>query len=440
MEIVKSFLGFLIILTVVLTGVLIFVSLKPIIDFEYSFESSDELLFSNLEEALADEEQEELEVKEDWQIASTSATPAIVKALYFTGWTAGQQSFFDRVAFLKKQGKINAVVIDIKDYSGYLLYDTDLKEAEKYGTESIRIKGIKGLLKNLREQGIYTIARMTVFQDPILANARPDLALHSLSKIASTTNSTSTNITAATSAILTKEILWQDNSNLFWLDPASPEVWDYHIALAQDALDKGFDEINFDYIRFPSDGDLDDIFYPFWDGQTLKSEVIKSFFQHLRENLPKAKLSVDLFGQTTNELNDMGIGQILEDSFLYFDFVCPMIYPSHYANGFLGFPNPAEYPYQIVKDAMLNALLRLDNFSANQATSSATSFLAQIRPWLQDFDWKADYGPEEVRAEIEAVIEASGEHYNGFMLWNAFNVYTEEVLLPKVEENVINLE
>ena len=327
-----------------------------------------------------------------------------IKAIYLTGWSASKNSFINYLIDIARTTEINAVVIDIKDFSGYVVYDTAIPEVEKYGAEQKRISDISLLIKELHTEDIYVIARITVFQDPILAYARPDLAIYSKAETDS---------------------LWLDNSGLAWIDPAAEEAWDYNVAIARDAINKGFDEVNFDYIRFPSDGNLKDMSFPFWNEEVPKHLIIKQFFKHLREELPEAKISVDLFGLSTVGLDDLGVGQIIEDAFEYSDYVCPMIYPSHYANGFIGFQNPAEYPYEVVKYSMEGALKKLAIYKETKETN------VQLRPWLQDFDLGATYDAEMVRAQIEAVYDALGEDFNGFMMWSSSNFYTREALEPE---------
>ncbi len=336
--------------------------------------------------------------------------PKEIKAIYSTGWSAGSQSKVDYFINLIKTTGLNAIIIDIKDYSGNVAYKIENADVEKYGAKEIRIPQINKLIKRFHDEGIYVIARITIFQDPILAKARPDLAIHSRSKLTPNTQN------------LTPETLWLDHKKLAWMDPASKDVWDYNIAIAKDAANRGFDELNFDYIRFASDGNLDDMVFPFWDEKTLKSRTIKIFFKYLREQLVGIKISADLFGLTTVQKDDLGIGQIIEDAYQYFDFVAPMVYPSHYATGFNGYKNPAEHPYEVVKYSIESALKRI-------ATSTITE--AKLRPWLQDFDLGADYDAEKVKAQIKAVYDAASstpEFINGYMLWDPRNVYTKEAL------------
>ena len=367
--------------------------------------------------------------------------PKIVKGVYLTGWSAANNRKIEEIIRLKKQDRINTVVIDIKDWSGYVFYDAKVKEVEEYKAKKILIKNIEEFLNNLHQQGIYVIGRIVVFQDPVLARARKDLALKRHSQ---------------------KDILWCDNLKLSWVDPSSIEVWKYNLKIAKDALEKGFDEINFDYIRFPSDGNLKEIDYPFWNKKKSKQEVIKSFFKYLRENLGTSTLSIDVFGMTTVRNDDLGIGQVLEDAFEYFDYICPMVYPSHFESGFLGYKNPAKHPYQVVKYCMENALKKLIVYSSTSLAVSTSSYSSlstsscptssystssyshtlkytgkktskkkkfpKIRPWLQDFDLKAKYNVEMVKAEIKGIKDALGENFSGFLLWNPKNIYTIKFL------------
>jgi hypothetical protein len=327
--------------------------------------------------------------------------PEEIKAIYVTSWSASRESYIDHMIDMARDTEINGVVIDIKDWSGYIAYDTALAEVEEYNAESIRIKDIDSLVQKLHEEGVYSIARITVFQDPILAKARPDLAVHSKAE---------------------PDSLWLDKSGLAWIDPAAKESWDYNIAVAKEAVELGFDEINFDYIRFPSDGNLKDMSFPLWDENTPGHLVMREFFEYMRRELPEVNLSIDLFGLSTVNHDDLGIGQIIEDAFEYFDYVCPMVYPSHYAAGFLGYQNPADYPYEVVHYSVEKALERLS------ALDPAGEKNVRLRPWLQDFDLGAVYDAEMVRSQIEAVYDAAKDDFSGFMLWNSSNIYTKEAL------------
>ena len=362
-----------------------------------------------------------------------SDPPNIIKAIYLTSWSAGNSNYIDYLIDIVKTTEINAVVIDIKDFSGYIAYDAAVPEADEYHSKSIRIRDIDFLIKKLHQEKIYTIARITVFQDPIVAKKRPDLAIHSRS------------LTPANSSPL-----WFDNKNLAWIDPGAREYWDYIISISKDAAEHGFDELNYDYVRFPSDGDLGDMSFSFWDNKTEKRAMIKEFFKYIRQGLPNERLSIDLFGFSTIQNNDLGVGQIIEDSFEYFDYVCPMIYPSHYSDWFLGYQNPAEHPYEVVENSMAGALRKLDSYKqieenkekpaespsdpeAQQADNGADIKAGReekvvLRPWLQDFNLGAVYDSEMVKAEIKAVEDTAGDNFKGFMLWNSKNIYTKKAL------------
>lgn len=342
-------------------------------------------------------------------------TPDIIKAVYLTSWSAGRESKINYVINLAKTTEINAVVIDIKDFSGYVAYDTKAPEAVLYNAKQIRIPDIDYLIQRLHREKIYVIARIVVFQDPVLARARPDLAIYQKYGLSSFL------------PLLAAFSFWLDNLKLAWVDPSSKEVWDYNIAIARDAAERGFDELNFDYIRFPSDGNLKAMGFPLWKGEVPRSQVIREFFKELRRQLPDVKISVDLFGLTTINYDDLGVGQIIEDAYESFDYVCPMVYPSHYARGFLGYQNPADYPYAVVKYSLEKAKQRLVVYRQSFETDEK-KINAQLRPWLQDFDLRAFYNAQMVGAQIEAAYDALGEDFKGFMIWNPLNIYQREAL------------
>lgn len=336
--------------------------------------------------------------------------PSTIKALYATNWSMANQGRRRHLVDLVDKTELNAIVIDIKDYTGVVPYPTSVPEVARYGAEEHRLPKINQLIRDLHDKNIYVIARLSVFQDLALAKARPDLALMS-----STTGK-----------------IWTDHKGLTWMDTSAKEVWDYNIAIAKDALARGFDEINFDYIRFASDGNLDDIKYPFWDEKTLKTKILREFFRYLREAVGEtAKISADLFGLATVDTDGLGIGQHLEYALPYFDAIAPMVYPSHYASGFIGYGNPGAYPYEVIKYSMDKAVQRINDF---KVYASTTPVRATLRPWIQDFDLGADYDAAKVRAQIQAWYDAassSPELSSGWMVWNASNVYTADALLAE---------
>ncbi|MEX2436638.1 MAG: putative glycoside hydrolase [Candidatus Paceibacterota bacterium] len=331
-------------------------------------------------------------------------TPGEVRSIYYTAYSAGNNNRINQAIDLYRNGEINSVIIDINGYKGFISYNSNIPEVKKYDLEDIRTPNLRETIKKLNEEGIYVIARITVFQDLAYAQVRPELAIKAPS---------------------TGEI-WKDNGGQGWLDPSSKEAWNYKLAIAKEATKMGFDELNFDYIRFPSDGDFKDIEYPFWDEEKSRREVMKEFFAFLRKSLPNETLSVDLFGLTTISRDDLGIGQVIEDAYPYFNFIAPMVYPSHYANGFMNYQNPSEQPYGVVYFSMWNALKRLEVHRQNNPESRDT----KLRPWLQDFNLGATYNEFMVKIQIDATKAALGDEYVGFMMWNPSNNYTRGALNP----------
>jgi len=322
------------------------------------------------------------------------------KGIYITFNTAGTHRM-DELIDLVKRTELNSVVIDIKDYTGRIPFLTESDLIHQFGAEKIYIEDIRGLIEKLHKEGIYAIARIAVFEDNYLPRERTDLALK---------NSSGN--------------LWHDNKGLTWLDPSSKDVWDYNVTLAKEAAKVGFDEINLDYVRFPSDGATGLIQYPFWDKKTPKVEVLKNFFEYFTSRIKPLGVfvSADLFGLTLTSPNDLNIGQWLEDAASYFDYICPMVYPSHYYPGSYGYDNPAAYPYEIINYGLTIGEERLASLSA----ANPEKPVAKLRPWLQDFDMGAIYTAEMIKAEKKAVYDASGF---GWVLWNPKNVYTEAALV-----------
>jgi hypothetical protein len=317
-------------------------------------------------------------------------TPEAVKGIYMTSWVAGTPNLRNKLVKIIDETEINSVVIDIKDYSGKIVFPVESEELKKYGSQEVRIPDLKEFIESLHKKNIYVIGRLAVFQDAYFVKLRPDLAVKNKSG----------------------EKVWKDRKGISWIDPGSNEYWDYIIILSNESRKVGFDEINYDYIRFPSDGDMNDISYPF-SSSTPKAKVLKNFFQYLRGGISdnKLKVSADLFGMVTTERSDMGIGQILENALPYFDYISPMVYPSHYPPNFQGYSEPESHPYEVVKYAMTTAVSR-----ANMASSSPS----KLRPWLQDFGLRVTYGPEDVKSQIKATYDSG---LNSWLLWSAANKY-----------------
>jgi len=324
-------------------------------------------------------------------------TPTPVRAIYMSSWVAATPSIREKMAKLIDETEVNAVVIDVKDYTGKIAFEVRNPELAAYDSADSRIRDIDEFITELHGKGVYVIGRVAVFQDNYLARTRLDLAV----KFAST------------------GALWTDNKKIAWVDMKSREVWDYNFLIAQEAVTRGFDEINFDYIRFPSDGKISDTSYPFYrKGEQSKQDAMREFYEYLgsRKHELGVPISGDLFGMVLTETNDLNIGQILENGLASFDYVAPMIYPSHYGNGFNGWKNPATVPYELVSYVMA---------SGTERAVAASSSPNKLRPWLQDFDLGATYDAVMVRKQKQALYDLG---LDSWMMWDPANTYTRGAL------------
>lgn len=335
--------------------------------------------------------------------------PGFVKGVYMSSATAGYKKRFDELVAFVDKTEVNALVIDVKEDRGALAFVPRAKALEPYVSPKPSIRDIRAMTAALHEKGIYLIARVFVFQDPYLVSKRPELAVQ-----------------------FKGGGVWKDRKGQTWLDPASKEVWKYNALVAKEVYAAGFDEIQFDYIRFLSDGQTSLAAFPAYDGITPKEDVIKDFFSYMDTELRVKSgipISADLFGLTMWQHDyDLNIGQRLEHALRHFDAVSPMVYPSHYPAGFLGFANPAAHPYEIVRKNMDkgNVLLATLDAETEQKKAEGAGIvpsIGRLRPWVQDFDLGAEYTPKMVRDQMRAIEEARGE---GWIFWNARNVYTEE--------------
>lgn len=335
-------------------------------------------------------------------------TPEPVKGIYMTSCVAGTPSWRAQLKGIAEKTEINSIIIDIKDYSGTISIPTTNSLFKDHAATGCRVSDIEDFIRELHEAKIYVIGRITVFQDPYYSKLHPELAVKKKSDGS----------------------VWKDFKGLSFIDVGATPYWDYIVALSKDSFEIGFDELNFDYVRYPSDGNMKDIKFNLV-GTTTKAEELQNFFEYLSENLKKIKddkgkrpiLSVDLFGMTTTNSDDLNIGQVIENAFAHFDYIAPMVYPSHYPPQFNGWLNPNEKVYDVVYYSMSKAVERLKYYNANIASTTA-----QMRPWLQDFDYGGNYGLEEVRAQIKATYDVG---LTSWMLWDPANKYTRSALLPE---------
>jgi hypothetical protein len=327
--------------------------------------------------------------------------PQVIKAAYLTFWGANSPLIRTRVLTLIDKTELNAVVIDIKGDRGWILYKSEVPMAVAIGAQGpTAFKDMEAFLADLKGRGVYTIARIVTFKDNILANARRDLAI----------------IDTRTGKP------WMDREKLAWVDPFREEVWSYNIALAKEAVRKGFDEVQFDYVRFPTDGKLGAAKYSRPVNKDTRLPTIAAFIARARKEIGPtgAFVAADVFGYTAFNENDTDIGQRIEEMAPHLDYLSPMVYPSGYHVGIPGYRNPVEHPYEVVHESV--RLIR----------KRSGSSVVRVRPWLQDFrDYafgRKVFGVSEVRAQIKAADDAGA---TGWMIWNPRNDYTAPAFRPE---------
>ena len=375
--------------------------------------------------------------------------PEQVKTIYMTSCVAGTPSFRQKLVTLITETEINSVIIDVKDYSGTISFPP-LHESWLPAWQEARCgtADMKEFIATLHGIGVYVIARITVFQDPFYTAVRPDLAVKKADGVT----------------------VWKDNKGLSFIDVGAKEYWDHIIELSIDAYNIGFDELNFDYVRYPSDGPMDNISFPLSLATEYghdKQANLEAFFKYLNEKLDDEKLfaeykhvntgrasstpytSADLFGMTTTNYDDLSIGQVQDRAAPYFDFIAPMVYPSHYPKSFLGLGNPNDYPYKVVHYAMQAGVDRMTSpttpmqgfLHTRIGTSSPAVYSKPVytadkfRTWIQDFDYGGDYDAQDVRAQIQASYDA-GVH--SWMIWAPSNIYTKAALQPSAQQQSSN--
>lgn len=322
--------------------------------------------------------------------------PVKVKGIYLSSWIVSHSRSFTERINLVNTTPLNTMVIDIKDATGYTTYNISEETlASQWGLVERRIRDMEAILDILNENDIYPIARIVVNKDPMLAQVRPEWFLK-----------------RADGSI------WRDRGGRPWLDPYNSEWWDFVLEICADAAQKGFKEIQFDYIRFPTDGPTRQIVYSQPNTVENRSQAIVDFLAYARDYLRPygVYVSADIFGLVTSTKDDMGIGQRLEDVALHVDYIKPMVYPSHYGPGVYGYPNPNEHPYGVVLKALQDAKKRLDDMEVETAG---------VRAWLQDFSLGVRYGKKEVLDQIRAVTDAG---YEEWILWDPQCRYNRDAL------------
>jgi hypothetical protein len=328
--------------------------------------------------------------------------PFQTRGLYAPGAVFEGAGRLDDLLRLVDRTEANAMVIDVKETGGWLYYTTDLPEARQSGADQHPIFDLAKLLPRLKARGIYTIARMVVMKDNTVGASRPELAVRN----------------AATGKP------WKDFGGGIWLDPFNPGVAEYIAAIAGDLADKGFDEVQLDYVRFFSDGDYSVADTNLPNTQSFRLPAIRRLFRVVSTRLATTHtfFSADCFPISFIAPDDQGIGQRPEVIMPYVDYFSPMVYPSHYGPGTFGYAEPNEHPYDIINDT-----LKLMN-------KEAAGLPMRIRPWIQDFG----YGPfraytaKDIRDEMRALRDNDTV---GWMIWNARAFFTESALgAPRPDE------
>ncbi len=412
-----------------------------------------------------------------------------VKGIYVSGPMAGTAGMDNLIALVDRT-ELNALVIDVKNDDGYLTCELDVPLAEQIGSEKHYIKDLPALVQTCKEKNIYLIARVVAFKDPILAEKMPEWSLH---------NSDGS--------------IFRDKSGLAWVNPYRKEVWEYLASVGEAAIKAGFDEVQYDYVRFSTDSRMKQVDFGDSTKGRTKTEAISGFTLYASERIHAAggRISADVYGVVIDSKEDQQIvGQNYMEMSRSLDAISPMIYPSHYGPYNYQIPVPDAQPYDTVlaamqaskmvlagldpktgkkpdpadvsgNDAVDAAIVSGEAVSGNNAAADSrstagttavsgndaaqdaegaqaaegaaaktfalskeeiaqldptTGVQATVRPWLQDFTatWvkgHISYGPEEIRAQIQAVYDAG---YEEWILWNAANRYTEGGLLTQEEE------
>ena len=334
-----------------------------------------------------------------WPAPPALAVPSPVRALYVNAWAFGTQRF-SRLLDLVSGTEVNSLVIDVKDDTGYLTYRSEVPTAIEIGANTqLRARDTRARVEEMRLRGLHPIARIVVAKDPLLALRKPQWAIQDR-----------------------RGGLWKDRAGHAWVDAYQDSVWIYAAQLAAEAVQMGFAEIQYDYVRFPDEPPsrrANALFNGRREGENLRDGVRDGLaILQARTKALGVPFTIDVFGLTTSAKGDMGIGQVWEDLVTHSDAVLPMVYPSHYYRGEYGVPHPNADPYAMIHRAMKDAKKR----------SEALPGSAEIRPYLQAFTLGPPrYTPDMVRAQIRAAADLG---ITGWVLWNPRSVYERGQIVP----------
>lgn len=345
-------------------------------------------------------------------------TPEKVRGIYISGPMAGSPDLFQNILDSMEGTEINTVVIDLKDDQGHITCNMSTPVVDEIEACCPYVSDMEKLISSLKERGLYVIARVVAFRDPYLAEKKPEWSLH-----------------------LADGSLYRDRQGMAWVDPYHEEVWEYLVEVGTEAKEMGFDEVQFDYIRFSTEGTMKDVVFDeeITQGRS-KTDVITEFVKYAYEHLASQGLfvSADVFGTIIgSEIDANAVGQIYTEMAKHLDYICPMIYPSHYGPGNFGIEYPDTKPYETILAALTKSRTVMDQASEEDGHVSNQAI---VRPWLQDFTASylgegkyIPYGEEEVELQIQAVKDAG---YDEWMLWSAANRYHVKPKTDKVDTEV----
>ena len=346
-----------------------------------------------------------LTIKADTNATHFKLDPIRIKALYLTFWGASNNSkTFKRALDLIEKTNLNAVVVDVKNEYGSTLFWTHFKQANSYGAHLKRTnRNIEKFIQTLKAHNIYTIARIVSFKDELQASHNYDYAIKKNDA---------------------NQTIWRNHDNMAWVDPFDVRSHNYTIAIAEEAARVGFDEINFDYVRFPAKKGL---VLAHKSTQHTRTKAIEKFLDTARKQLQPygVFVSVDIYGNVCWSKDDNGIGQTIGSLSKHVDYLCPMLYPSGFSTGSFEKKYPAKHPYIVVYRSIKHMKPKIES--------------ARVRPWLQYFkDYTRShvkYGKKQIQAQIKATNDMQT---NGWMVWSPSSKYKLEDFFPDetTEDNV----
>lgn len=338
--------------------------------------------------------------------------PVKVKGIYISAYVAGTPTMVDNLIAELDRTEANALVIDLKDDFGRVACEMDSPLVTEIGSVKVYIRNVKDLMRKLKEHDIYAIARIPAFRDAWLGEHRPEWCIQKADGT-----------------------VFKDRDGNAWVNPYKTEAWDYLVEIATEAKEIGFDEVQFDYVRFCTEKGMKEAVFDEADVQgRSRTDIICEFMAYAYEKLKNEGLfvSADVFGAIINSgINADSVGQIYGEMAKHMDYISPMIYPSHYADGNYGIDHPDMHPYETITAALADSRKEL-YFAGLDG-----SHIAEVRPWLQDFtaSWLANhitYGGEQVREQIQATYDAG---YDEWLLWDASCKYEWDGLLtPEAAE------